>query len=60
MSGLMGATPLEMAEVGAAGPERLVHNGNTPVTAGYNRGLREVMGSLDVGTRKHLDLLLVA
>ena len=56
----MGATPLEMAEVGAAGPERLVHNGNTPVTAGYNRGLREVMGSLDVVTRKHLNLLLVA
>lgn len=41
---------LEMAEVGAAGRDRLALNGNTSVIARDNRGLREIMGSLDAGT----------
>jgi DNA invertase Pin-like site-specific DNA recombinase len=49
---------LQMAEADAAADVRAAQNGKAPVIARDNRGLREVLGSLDAGTRKRLDLLL--
>ena len=51
---------MQMAETAPSRGERVAQNGKTPATARDNRGLREVLGSLDAGTRKHLDLLMVA
>ncbi|WP_431282540.1 hypothetical protein ACQW02_24535 [Humitalea sp. 24SJ18S-53] len=49
---------LAQAEEGRA--MQRAQNGKTPDTTRDVRGLRLVMATLDAGTRKHLDLLLVA